>query len=146
MKSKPKVLFVCVENSCRSQMAEGFGRKYGNNIIETYSAGSHPSGKINPDAVAVMKEADIDISGQSSNGFSDLPVMEFDYVVTMGCGDVCPFYPEKKYVEWDLENPKGKSIYFFRLIRDKIGEKVKSLLRQIIAESAAGVKSGSVEG
>ena len=137
MKEKIKVLFVCVENSCRSQMAEGFMRSYGKEIVEVYSAGSHPSGKVNPNAVAVMSESGVNIKGQFSKGFGDLPIKEFDYVITMGCDDVCPFVPAKKYIEWDLENPKGKSIYFFRLVRDKIEGKVKSLLQKIIPDMAA---------
>lgn len=131
MKTKQKVLFVCVENSCRSQMAEGFARFYGKNIIDAYSAGSNPSGKINPDAVKVMGEENIDISSQSSKGFKDLPADKFDYIVTMGCHDVCPFVPGLKHVEWDIEDPKGKSIFFFRQTREKIREKVRALITGI---------------
>lgn len=136
MKKKKRVLFVCVENACRSQMAEGFARQLGGHVLESYSAGSHPSGKINADAVYVMQEAGVDISTQQSKGFKDLPVRDFDYVVTMGCGDICPFMPAKRYLDWDLEDPKGKSIYFFRQSRDKIEEKVKSLIRSVIASAA----------
>jgi protein-tyrosine-phosphatase len=134
---KQKVLFVCVENSCRSQMAEGFARILGKDIVEPYSAGSHPSGKINPDAVKVMQESGIDLTAQRSKGFRDLPVRDFDYVVTLGCQDVCPFMPSRKHVEWDIEDPKGKSIYFFRSVRDKIEQKVKSLLRSVVGNEAA---------
>lgn len=136
--AKQKILFVCVENSCRSQMAEGFARTLGKDIIEAYSAGSHPSGKINPDAVKVMEESGVDISSQGSKGFKDLPVTKFDYVVTMGCQDVCPFVPARWHMEWDIVDPKGKSVYFFRCVRDKIEEKVKSLLRSVMADQAAG--------
>lgn len=76
------------------------------------------------------------ISAQQPKGFKDLPVRDFDYVVTMGCGDVCPFMPAKRYLDWDLENPKGKSIYFFRQTRDKIEERVKNLIRSVIASAA----------
>ncbi len=134
MSGKKKVLFVCVENSCRSQMAEGFAKFYGSNSIEAYSAGSNPSGKINPDAIKVMEEEGIDISKQGSKGFKDLPAKEFDYVVTLGCHDVCPIFAAKKSVEWDIDDPKGKSLYFFRQVREKIREKVKTLIRAIIAE------------
>ena len=133
MSEKKKVLFVCVENSCRSQMAEAFANFYGANSIESYSAGSNPSGQINPDAIKVMEEEGIDISKQRSKGFKDLPEKGFDYVVTLGCHDVCPIFAAKKSVEWDIDDPKGKSLYFFRQVREKIREKVKNLIRAIIA-------------
>jgi len=124
-----KVLFVCVENSCRSQMAEGWARHLGKGEIEAYSAGSKPSGTVNPDAVKVMAEAGIDISGQPSKGFLDLPVKEFDYVVTMGCKDVCPFAPANKHIEWQIEDPKGRDIDYFRKARDVIKLKVMGLIK-----------------
>ena len=136
MSSVKRVLFVCVENSCRSQMAEAFANFYGAKVVEGYSAGSNPSGKVNPDAARVMQEENFDISGQRSKGFRDLPVKDFDYIVTMGCEDVCPFVPGKKHIEWDIEDPKGKSLYFFRQVREKIRGKVKSLIRAIIAEES----------
>ncbi|HOU36103.1 MAG TPA: arsenate reductase ArsC [Candidatus Omnitrophota bacterium] len=95
---KHKVLFVCVENACRSQMAEGFARALGSEIVEAYSAGSHPAFRINPDAIKVMQEAGIDISGQRCKGFKDLTVRDFDYVVTMGCDDICPFVPALRLI------------------------------------------------
>jgi arsenate reductase len=126
-----RVLFVCVENSCRSQIAEGWARHLGKGALEAYSAGSKPSGKVNPDAVKVMSEAGIDISGQPSKGFLDLPVKEFDYVVTMGCKDVCPFVPAKKHIEWQIEDPKGKDLDFFRKARDVIKMKVIGLIKAL---------------
>ncbi|OGC05153.1 hypothetical protein A2276_04335 [candidate division WOR-1 bacterium RIFOXYA12_FULL_43_27] len=125
---KVRILFVCVENSCRSQIAEGFAKKYGGDKVEVYSAGSKPSGLVNPDAVEVMKEAGIDISGQASKGFEQLPYNKFDLIVTMGCQDVCPFFPAKEKIDWQIEDPKGKGIEVFRKVRDEIGEKVKGLL------------------
>ena len=122
-----RILFVCVENSCRSQMAEGFARHYGKDRVEVYSAGSKPSGKVNETAIEVMKEKGIDISSQSSKGFLDLPVQEFDVVVTMGCKDACPFVPSKAHIEWDVPDPSGKPIEFFRDVRDKIEENAKTL-------------------
>ncbi|MBI5213423.1 MAG: arsenate reductase ArsC [Nitrospirae bacterium] len=122
-----KVLFVCVENSCRSQMAEGFVRLFGGGIFESYSAGSKPSGKVDHMAVEVMKEAGIDISSQKSKGFNDLSVKEFDMVITLGCGDVCPFVPAKEHIEWKIDDPKGKDIDFFRIVRDQIKDRVKRL-------------------
>jgi len=122
------ILFVCVENSCRSQMAEGFAKHYGKDKIEVYSAGSKPSGKVDEMAIKVMQEKGIDISGQSSKGFLELPVDKFDIVVTMGCKDVCPFIPSKEHIEWDIPDPAGKPIEFFRNVRDKIEGKIKGLM------------------
>jgi len=127
---KIRILFVCVENSCRSQMAEGFARKYGGDEFEVFSAGSKPSGIVNPDAIKVMKEAGINISGQSSKGFESLPYHKFDYIVTMGCQDTCPYFPAQKKVEWQIEDPKGKGLEVFRKVRDEIGKKVKELLNE----------------
>lgn len=127
-----KVLFVCVENSCRSQMAEGFARLFGKGIFEPYSAGSKPSGKVDPVAVEVMKEAGIDISSQESKGFNNLGIKEFDMVITLGCGDVCPFVPAKKHIEWKIDDPKGKEIGIFRNVRDQIKDHVKKLAESII--------------
>jgi arsenate reductase len=123
-----RILFVCIENSCRSQMAEGFARKFAQGKIEAFSAGSRPSGKVNETAVEVMKEAGIDISSQRSKGFTELPEKAFDYVVTLGCGDVCPFVPAKKRIEWDIADPQGKPIEAFRETRDIIKKKVLELI------------------
>ena len=125
---KVRILFVCVESSCRSQIAEGFAKKYGGDKVEVYSAGSKPSGIVNPDAIEVMKEAGIDISGQVSKGFERLPYNKFDLIVTMGCQDVCPFFPAKEKIDWQIEDPKGKGMEVFRKVRDEIGEKVKWLV------------------
>jgi glutathione/glutaredoxin type arsenate reductase len=126
-----KVLFVCVENSCRSQMAEGFAKKLGQGRIEASSAGSNPSGKVEEMAIQVMKEKGIDISGQRSKGFDDLKEKDFDYVITMGCGDVCPFVPAKERIEWDVSDPKGKSIEAYREIRDTIERKLQELIKNL---------------
>ena len=123
-----KVLFVCIENSCRSQMAEGFARQLGKGVLEVYSAGSKPSGAVNPDAIKVMREAGIDISLQASKGFNELPVKEFDYVITLGCHDVCPFVPAKEHREWQIDDPMGKSADEFRKTRDEIRSKIKELI------------------
>lgn len=131
MVDKTRILFVCVENSCRSQMAEGFARKYGNDKVEAFSAGSKPSGIVNPDAVKVMKEIGIDISGQSSKGFEKLPYNSFDYVITMGCQDVCPYFPAKEKIDWQIEDPKGKGLDIFRKVRDEIESKVKELINNL---------------
>ena len=129
-------MFVCVENSCRSQMAEGFAKKHGGDKIEAFSAGSKPAGIVSPDAIKVMKEIGIDISDQTSKGFELLPYNKFDYIVTMGCKDVypeqsrgvCPYIPAKERIDWEIEDPKGKGLEVFRKVRDEIGNKVKGLL------------------
>jgi len=125
-----RMLFVCVENSCRSQMAEGFARFYGKERIEAFSAGSRPSGRVNEMAIEVMKDAGIDISSHLSKGFDALPHKEFDVVVTMGCGDECPFVPAKRRIDWQIRDPKGKPVEFFREVRDEISIKVQSLLAE----------------
>ncbi|MFA5310964.1 MAG: arsenate reductase ArsC [Candidatus Omnitrophota bacterium] len=129
-----KVLFVCVENSCRSQIAEGIVKEFGKRFIEPYSAGSKPSGVVNPAAIEVMKEAGIDISKSQSKGFDALPIKRFDYVITLGCGDTCPFLPADKHVEWKVEDPKNKDMDFFRKTRDNIAKQVKSLIEEIKKE------------
>lgn len=122
------ILFVCVENSCRSQIAEGWARKLNDGSWKVRSAGSSPSGKINPDAVAVMKEIGVDLSVQSSKSLPEPNEGSWDYVVTMGCGDACPHLPAKNRVDWKLEDPKGKPVEFFRQTRDEIGGRVKELM------------------
>ncbi len=123
-----RVLFVCVENSCRSQMAEGFARARGQGRVEAYSAGSKPSGRVNPRAIALMGERGIDLSSQTSKGFDDLPVKEFDYTVTMGCDDACPFIPVPDHRAWRVEDPKDLPDDEFRKVRDEIERKVSGLL------------------
>lgn len=109
-------------------MAEGFARFYGRNKVEAFSAGSRASGKVNETAVQVMKEAGIDISSQASKGFEDLPYREFDMVVTMGCGDECPFVPAKKRIDWKIRDPKDQSFELFREVRDEIKVRVLELV------------------
>jgi arsenate reductase len=137
---KKKVLFVCIENSCRSQMAEGFAGYFGSAVLDAYSAGSKPSGKINPVAIRVMREAGRDISRQKSKGFDGLSFKEFDYVVTLGCQDTCPFVPAGEHIEWHIEDPKGKSTDYFREVRNKIRHKVINLIKRLSrkCESEAG--------
>jgi len=125
------VLFVCVQNSCRSQMAEGFARKLGAGVIQPYSAGSKPSGRVDPIAVEVMGEKGIDISGQASKGFSDLPIAQVDYLVTMGCQETCPIFPTVSRIDWNLDDPAGKTIDVYRRVRDEIEEKVAGLIAKI---------------
>ncbi|MDP3131016.1 MAG: arsenate reductase ArsC [Bacillota bacterium] len=129
---KKRVLVLCTGNSCRSQMADGFARVLGGGKIESYSAGSRPSGKVNLEAIKVMGEAGIDISGAQSKGFYDLGVKDFDYVITMGCKDTCPFIPAKEHIDWQIEDPKGKGEDFFRKTRDIIKEKVEQLIIHLL--------------
>lgn len=112
-------------------MAEGFAKFYGKDKIEAFSAGSNPSGKVDQTAIDVMKEKGIDISSQKSKGFKELHYKDFDYVITMGCGDVCPFVPAKTRIEWEIEDPKGKPKEKFREVRDKIEKKIKEFMKEI---------------
>ncbi|MDE2143189.1 MAG: arsenate reductase ArsC [Elusimicrobia bacterium] len=130
---KPRVLFVCVENSCRSQMAEGFARLYGGSKVEVFSAGSHPYGRINETAIAVMKEIGADLGAQRSKGLTDLPPGPFDAVVTMGCGDACPHLPAARRLDWALPDPKRLPLEEFRKVRDEIATRVKALLVELSA-------------
>ena len=125
------VLFLCTENSCRSQMAEAFAKQLGGGVIEAYSAGSNPSGEVNPLAVTVIREKGIDISGARPKGFQDLPVSRVDYLVTMGCQDVCPYFPAKEKVDWQIEDPKGKGLEVFRRVRDEIKKKIEEWISAI---------------
>jgi arsenate reductase len=128
---KIRVAFICVENARRSQMAEGFANAFGQGRLEVYSAGSGPSGQIDPLVIEVMKEKGIDISGRRPKGLNDLPSIEMDYLITMGCEETCPAVPAKKVIEWEIPDPKGKSLDTFRNIRDMIEEKVRSLVKEI---------------
>jgi len=131
MKEKIKVLFVCVENARRSQMAEGFANAFGQGRLEVYSGGSSPSSQIDPLVIEVMKEKGIDLSGKRPKGLNDLPPVEMDYLVTMGCEETCPAVLAKQVIEWQIPDPKGKPIEVFRQLRDLIEEKVRTLLNEI---------------
>ena len=124
------IAFVCIGNSCRSQIAEGFAKYYGKGNIVIYSAGTEPANQINPLALVVMKEKDIDISGQFPKKLDLLP-SKIDYLITMGCGVECPFLIATYYEDWSLDDPAGKSIDFFRFIRDEIEKKVLDLLSRV---------------
>jgi len=123
-----RLLFVCVENSCRSQMAEGFARAIGRDRVEAYSAGSRPSGKVDERAIAFMSEVGIGLVGQRSKGLNDLPPGAWDYIVTMGCGDACPNLPAHHRIDWDLPDPKALDDAGFRAVRDQIARRVAALL------------------
>lgn len=128
---KPSVLFVCIENSCRSQIAEGFAKALGAGVMEASSAGSKPSGQVNPRAVEFMKERGIDLTAHGSKGLSDLPQKSWDYVITMGCGDACPFVPSRRKEDWGIPDPKHLPPDEFRKVRDLIESKVKALIAEI---------------
>ena len=113
-KGSKKIVFVCVENTRRSQMAEGFANAFGRGRLEVYSAGSHPSPDIDPLVIEVMKEKGIDLSARRPKSLNDLPSIEMDYFITMGCEEACPAIPAKKVIEWEIPDPKGKSLNTFR--------------------------------
>jgi len=130
-KESKKILFVCVQNASRSQMAQGFADALGKGRLEVYSAGSRPSSHINPLAIEVMKEKGIDLSGGRPKGLNDLPPVEMDYLITMGCEETCPAVSARKIIEWEIPDPKGKPIEFCREVRDMIETKVSALLEEI---------------
>lgn len=132
----PTVLFLCVHNAGRSQMAAGWMRHLANGSVEVFSGGSKPASEVNPAAVAAMAEKGIDISGYVPEHWTDDGVRAADVVVTMGCGDECPFFPGKTYLDWELEDPAGQDIDAVRPIRDDIEQRVRSLLAEL------GVNSG----
>jgi arsenate reductase len=123
-----RLLFVCVENSNRSQMAEAFARMHGAGKVEAYSAGSRPSGKINPKAIEAMRDVGYDLSVHQSKSLSELPDVEFDFVATMGCGDECPFVRANQREDWEIPDPKHMDFDEFRRVRDLIETKVKAAL------------------
>lgn len=126
------VLFVCVHNAGRSQMAAGFMQSLGKDKVNVLSAGSMPKDQINPVAVEVMKEVGIDISNNQPKILTTESVKESDVVITMGCGDACPIFPGKRYEDWQLEDPAGKDLETVRKIRDEIKSRIEALLSEII--------------
>jgi protein-tyrosine-phosphatase len=129
---KNKILFVCIENSNRSQMAEAFVKMEGEGKVEAFSAGSKPSGKINPKAIASMKELGYDLSAHRSKSLEEVKEFApFDAVVTMGCGDACPWMPAKKFIDWDIPDPKEMNEDEFQKVRNGIRDKVKKLIASL---------------
>lgn len=122
------LLFVCVQNSNRSQMAEAFARIHGAEDFEAYSAGSQPSGEINPKAIAAMREIGYDLSKHKSKSLEEIPQVEYDFVATMGCGDACPFVRAKRREDWQIPDPKNLPPAEFNKIRDFIEQKVRNVL------------------
>lgn len=125
------ILFLCIHNAGRSQMAAGFARDLSNGAVTVLSGGSEPADQVNPVAVEVMNEVGIDIAGYVPQKFNDELLNAVDVVVTMGCGDTCPFIPGKKYIDWPLDDPKGRPLEEVRVIRDQIRANVAELLAQL---------------
>lgn len=128
----PTVLFVCVHNAGRSQMAAGFLRDIAGDRVQVRSAGSMPADEINPTAVAAMAELDIDIAAEQPQVLTTDAVRESDVVITMGCGDACPIFPGKRYEDWDLDDPAGVGIEQIRPIRDEIRGRIEQLVRELV--------------
>ncbi|MFV2143860.1 arsenate reductase ArsC [Isoptericola sp. G70] len=137
MPTPPSVLFVCVHNAGRSQMAAGFLRALGGGAVEVRSAGSAPKDTINPVAVEAMLERGIDLRAEQPKVLTDEAVQASDVVITMGCGDACPVYPGKRYEDWELDDPAGQGIEAVRPIRDEIERRVRGLLASLDVEAVA---------
>ena len=133
MASRPSVLFVCIHNAGRSQMAAGFLRDLAGDAVEVRSAGSDPGPQVNPAAVEAMAEVGIDISDQSPKLLTHEAVETSDVVITMGCGDACPVYPGKRYEDWQLDDPAGRDIEAVRRIRDQIDARVQTLVAGLLS-------------
>ena len=131
--TKPTVLFVCVHNAGRSQMAAGYLKALAGDRVEVLSAGSEPKDQINPVAVEAMREEGIDITAEQPKALTTEAVQDSDVVITMGCGDACPFFPGKRYEDWKLEDPAGQGIESVRPIRDDIKARVETLLAELLA-------------
>lgn len=136
MGAKPSVLFVCIHNAGRSQMAAGFLAALAGDSIEVRSAGSAPADAVNPAAVRAMAEVGIDISSANPKILTTDAVAASDVVITMGCGDTCPFFPGKSYRDWVLEDPAGKGVEAVRPIRDQIEARVKDLIAELLPDTA----------
>jgi arsenate reductase (thioredoxin) len=129
--SKKRLLFVCVENSNRSQIAEAFARIHGGDNVDAYSAGSRPSGVVNPKAIAAMREIGYDLAQHGSKSLDQIPNEPYDFVATMGCGDACPFVRAKRREDWQIPDPKNLEPDEFRAVRDLIEQKVKAVLADL---------------
>ena len=130
--SKPSVLFVCVHNAGRSQMAAGWLRHLAGDTVEVRSAGSAPADRINAAAVEAMREVGIDITGQRPKRLEPEAAESSDVIITMGCGDACPVYPGKRYLDWALDDPAGRGVDAVRPIRDEIDRRVRALLDELV--------------
>jgi arsenate reductase len=133
MAKKQKIIFVCLENACRSQIAEAFARKYGKDLLKVESGGTNPAEEIDPHVVKIMKEEGISLTGQYPKLIPQ--DITYDILVTMGCEVQCPFVPAKKRLTWDIEDPRGKSLSVYRKVKDKIKNAVKQLVKELIDET-----------
>lgn len=133
---RPTVLFVCVRNAGRSQMAAALTERLSGGRVRVLSAGSAPAGEIHPNVVEAMSEIGIDLSKESPKALEDSAVQAADVVITMGCGDACPVYPGKRYLDWDVDDPAGKDAEQVRAIRDEIAQRVRRLLREMSVAAA----------
>ena len=138
MKEVPEVLFVCVQNAGRSQMAAALMDHHADGRVHVRSAGSEPGEEINPNVVTAMAELGLDLSKEFPKPMTDEVVKAADAVITMGCGDACPIYPGKRYEDWEVDDPAEADLGHVREIRDEIGERVRTLLGEVAAEDAAG--------
>ena len=146
MSTKPSVLFVCVHNAGRSQMAAGYLNHLSGGAIEVRSAGSEPADKINPVAIQAMAEEGIYIAAERPKILTTEAVKASDVVITMGCGDACPFYPGKRYEDWTLDDPAGQGIEVVRPIRDQIRSQVERLIHELLGEDAGAAPSYPTSG
>ena len=135
--NKPTVLFVCVHNAGRSQMAAGYLQHLAGDRISVLSAGSEPADQLNTVAIQVMAEEGIDIAGNQPKVLTTESVQEADVVITMGCGDTCPFFPGKRYEDWDLVDPAGKDEETVRAVRDDIKKRIGTLITEVLVEGSA---------
>ena len=134
--NKPKVAFICTHNSCRSQIAEALGKHLASDVFESYSAGTELKSHINPDAVRLIKRlygVDMELT-QTPKLISEIPPV--DVVITMGCGDACPFYPGKRYEDWTLDDPAGKGVAEVRPVRDEIRARIEELIASLLPQDA----------
>ncbi len=130
-----RVLFVCMENACRSQIAEAFARHYGGPRLEAYSAGSRPRGSVDATAIAVMHEKGLDLSAQTSKGLAALPPQVWDALVTMGCGEACPHLPAQRRMDWTISDPGGQPLAVYRHVREAIDQAVQRLVNELTAHA-----------
>ncbi len=130
-RSARRVLFVCVENSCRSQMAEAFARIHGKGLIDAYSAGSRPSGSVNPKAIKSMRELGYDLTAHRSKAIHEVPQTYYDYLLSMGCGDACPWLDSDHREDWEIPDPKTLGPEEFRAVRRQIEEKILGLIARL---------------
>ncbi len=143
---RPVVLFACVHNAGRSQMAAAFMRRYAAGRIEVLSGGSEPAEAIHPSVLEAMSEIGVDLRGVRPRAWSGSDFESADVVVTMGCGEACPYYPAKRYLNWEIPDPKDKSIEEVRAIRDRIDQLVASLARELLAKEPAFLALGRTQG